>query len=61
MRCRLDGAAEMLENPELSISEIGYLVGFYDPSHFYRAFSARFNTTPQKFREACYGAINRND
>ena len=58
IQCRLDRAAEMLENQELSISEIGYLVGFYDASHFYRAFSARFNTTPQRYREDRYGVVN---
>ena len=56
MRCRLERAAEMLENRELSVSEIGYFVGFYDTSHFYRAFSAKFGKTPQKYREERYGA-----
>ena len=56
MQCRLDRAAKLLENRELSISEIGFFVGFYDASHFYRAFSARFGTTPQKYRDERYGA-----
>jgi AraC-like DNA-binding protein/mannose-6-phosphate isomerase-like protein (cupin superfamily) len=55
MQCRLDRAAKLLENRELSISEIGFFVGFYDTPHFYRAFSAKFGTTPQKYREDRYG------
>ena len=55
MQCRLDRAAKLLENRELSISEIGFFVGFYDTSHFYRAFSAKFGTTPQRYREERYG------
>lgn len=56
MRCRLERAAEMLENRALSVSEIGYFVGFYDTAHLYRAFQAKFGTTPQKYREERYGA-----
>ena len=55
MQCRLERAAEMLENQELSIADVGALVGFYDTSHFYRAFSAKFGTTPKKYREDHYG------
>ncbi|HUG63416.1 MAG TPA: helix-turn-helix transcriptional regulator, partial [Methylomirabilota bacterium] len=33
-------------DPETSIRDIGYLVGFSDPSHFTRAFRRRFGETP---------------
>jgi AraC family transcriptional activator of tynA and feaB len=37
---------------ELNISEIAYLWGFNDLSHFNRSFRARFNQTPTEWRNA---------
>lgn len=51
---RLDRAAEMLENKELSIAKIGLAVGFCDVSHFYKAFSARFGVPPKKYATQRY-------
>ena len=51
---RLERGAEMLENRELSISEIALSVGFCDASHFYKAFSSKFGMTPKKYRELRY-------
>ncbi len=52
---RLKRAVEMMENQALSINEIAYLTGFYDVSHFYRAFLKKYNTTPKKYRGEHYG------
>ena len=52
---RLDKAVEMLENGDLSISQIGIGVGFHDTSHFYKAFTARFGMLPKRFRQEKYG------
>ncbi len=49
---RLGRAVEMLENKELSISEIGMSVGFHDASHFYKAFTAKYGMPPKKYRES---------
>ena len=53
---RLKRAAEMLENLEISISEIAFFVGFYDVSHFYRVFLSKYGMTPQKYRKENYGS-----
>lgn len=48
---RLQQAYELLKNPDLSISEIGYQVGFKDPTHFSRAFSQQFGKSPRETRK----------
>lgn len=49
---RLERAAALLRESELPIAEIGLQVGFADLSHFYRAFSEKYKTSPKRFREA---------
>ena len=48
---RLERSAELLRDSNLPISEIGLFVGFYDASHFYKAFRARYGMTPKQYRE----------
>ena len=43
-------AAEYLNDPSLSISEISYLLGFSEPSAFSRAFRRWTGKSPQTFR-----------
>ncbi len=43
---RLDQAREILARGELTVSEVAYQLGFYDPTHFIRHFKARFGVTP---------------
>lgn len=40
----------MIENPDLTISEISYRVGFSDPNYFSRTFRKNFNIAPSDFR-----------
>jgi len=47
---KLKKAAKLLADPELSISEIGYMLGFKAPAHFTRAFKASFEATPKEYR-----------
>lgn len=47
---RLSRAIEMLENKSISINEVGLSVGFHDVAHFYKAFSAKYGTSPKKYR-----------
>jgi len=54
MNFRLEKAAEMLENHDLSIAEIAGCVGFCDTPHFYKAFSAKYGMPPKKYRETYY-------
>jgi AraC family transcriptional regulator len=52
-RLRIEWAAELLlRRPELPIARIAADAGFYDQSHFARAFSARFGRAPKRYREA---------
>ncbi|MBB4080408.1 signal transduction histidine kinase/DNA-binding response OmpR family regulator/ligand-binding sensor domain-containing protein [Lewinella aquimaris] len=49
---RLQRAKELLHTTELSVSEIGYAVGFRDASWFSRAFKTEFGFAPSGVREA---------
>ena len=42
----------LLANPELSVSEIGALVGYASPSHFTKAFRQATGLNPRAFRNA---------
>jgi len=44
-------AAHYLENSQLGISEIAYLLGYSEPSAFHRAFKRWFDTTVTLFRK----------
>ena len=47
---RLERAACLLEESEISIAQIGVQVGFHDASHFYKAFAGKYHMTPKQFR-----------
>ncbi len=49
-RLRLDHAAAELMRSERSLAEIAVEAGFYDQSHFTRAFKRFFGTTPSEVR-----------
>ncbi len=49
---RLDWAAGRLTATDQSIAQIALLAGFYDQSHFTRAFKHRFGLTPRAYRRA---------
>jgi ligand-binding sensor domain-containing protein/signal transduction histidine kinase/DNA-binding response OmpR family regulator len=46
---RLDHAAALLRTGEFTISEIGYKVGFSEPSNFSRSFTKKFGKSPKKY------------
>lgn len=46
----LEARKIMIENPDLTISEISYKVGFSDPNYFSRTFRKNFNIAPSDFR-----------
>lgn len=48
----IDAAKVLLNNPNLSISEIAETLGFTYPNHFARLFHKRENCTPTEYREA---------
>lgn len=48
---RLKLAAHLLQNNGANVSEIGYAVGFSDPSYFAKCFKAAYDRTPSQFKE----------
>ncbi len=47
---RREGAERLLADATLSVGEIGYLLGFSEPSAFHRAFTRWHDITPQEYR-----------
>jgi len=50
-KLRIDKAVSLLENPAYSLSEIAYLTGFSDQSHFTRIFKKQTGQNPSIFRK----------
>ncbi|MCB0571283.1 MAG: helix-turn-helix domain-containing protein [Phaeodactylibacter sp.] len=48
---RLQKAKELLESSGLNVSEVGYEVGFKNPSHFSTAYQEEFGAPPSKTRK----------
>lgn len=48
---RIEQSMELLKNRELSLAEIGYLLGFSDSSHFSREFKKANGMTPLMYRQ----------
>jgi AraC-like DNA-binding protein len=44
-------AEQALLDPSRTIGEVGWLLGYSEPSAFHRAFRRWTGTTPQRFRE----------
>jgi len=49
-RMLLERARDLLRDPELSIKEIGFQLGFKTSSHFVAAFRRAFTASPQEYR-----------
>lgn len=47
---RLNQARRLLESSDLSVKEIGFECGFYDPSYFSRIYRRHFGVTPGNYR-----------
>lgn len=47
---RLSQAAFLLKNTSLSVEEIALAVGYENKSYFHRIFSAKYGTSPKKYR-----------
>lgn len=55
---RMEKARNMLINPEKSVSEVAYAVGYKNPQHFTSAFKRRFNYVPSDFRKSVQNAMS---
>ena len=50
-KTRLQKGKKLLENTDLTISEIAYKIGFSDPNYFSRTFQKEFRKSPRDFRK----------
>ena len=46
---RLKLAKQLIEQDKISISEVGYTVGFNDPSYFSKCFKQDFGQSPSEY------------
>jgi AraC family transcriptional regulator len=53
---RIEAARHLLEQPELSLSEVAFATGFSDQSHLTRVFRRSVGSTPAQFRARANGA-----
>jgi len=49
LRFRIREACRLLKNPQAQVTEVGYLVGFNDPSYFSKVFRRYTSFTPSAF------------
>ena len=58
---RIDKAIQLLESTKYSLTEIAYLTGFSDQSHFTRIFKKQVGQVPSEFRKSVKGKIRTKD
>lgn len=57
--CRRKASTDYLNRPELSINDVAILMGFTDPSAFYRSFKKWTGMTPGEYRSAAASGAAR--
>lgn len=57
-KIRIESASVMLVNTSLNVSEIAYKTGFYDASHFTKAFTNVYHISPTLYRNKNKNAIH---
>ena len=55
MRCRLRKAMPLLRGAKVPLSDIALQAGFFDQSHFTRAFKQHFGRAPNTYRKRLHG------
>lgn len=48
---RINKSKELLQNPNASVADVAYTVGFHDPSYFTRTFRRIVGMSPSQYRE----------
>lgn len=48
---RISNACRFIESTDMSISQIGYAVGYLDNNYFTKVFKKKMNVTPREYRE----------
>lgn len=51
IKLRLNYSLELLTNKTLSVTEISFLCGYQNVSHFFRSFKEEFGMTPSAYRK----------
>ncbi|WP_397459378.1 AraC family transcriptional regulator [Pseudomonas asplenii] len=54
---RRELAEQYLAQPRMALLEVAYLLGFADPSNFFRAFRRWFEVTPGEYRARLQGSV----
>lgn len=49
---KMEHARKLLDTQEYKVNEVGFMVGYSNPSHFIAAFKKKFGTTPKKYSMA---------
>jgi AraC-like DNA-binding protein len=60
LRLRLERAVELLKSRDMSITEVAHAVGFFDQSHFTRAFRDAYRVTPVRFQRPSVNFLQGN-
>ena len=47
---RIQAAKSLLSNPEFTVTQIGYMVGYKDPKQFRKQFAKLVGSSPSEFR-----------
>ncbi|GAB5553237.1 MAG: substrate-binding domain-containing protein [Saprospiraceae bacterium] len=51
---RLSKAEQLLQNPDLNISDIAYQVGYTSPDYFAKVFKSKYNIAPLQYRKVYF-------
>ncbi|MFD1956748.1 response regulator [Paenibacillus thailandensis] len=53
--CRIDKAKKLMADPQLSLKEIAYGIGYHDPNYFSKVFKKTCGVSPTEYRKALLG------
>lgn len=56
---RINRAVQLIENDELTMTQISYMVGINDPRYFSKCFKQKMGMTPTEYREQVKGGIKQ--
>jgi YesN/AraC family two-component response regulator len=56
---RVKNAAELLKNPNISVTEIARVIGYGNVTHFERVFKAAYRVSPREYRKEVKNLTNQ--
>lgn len=57
---RIGKAKDLLQNPETTVKEVCFLVGYKDPNYFSRIFKRRIGITPTEYQKLLLSALSED-